>query len=141
MKIKIIRVDKSLPLPAYQTAGAVAFDMYSRLDAEIAAGAFQLLPSNLIIEVPQGCCLVVAARSSLVKKGLMKANGVGIVDQDYHGPTDEVGILAYNFTKQSVKVSRGERIAQGLIVPVEKAEWQEVENIKSDSRGGFGSTG
>ena len=141
MKIKIVRIDKSLPLPQYQTAGAVAFDMYSRIDAQISPQSFQLLPSNLVIEVPKGFFLLVAARSSTVKKGLMKANGIGVIDQDYHGPADEIGILVYNFTGNPVQVRRGERIAQGMILPVEKAEWNEVESIKDDSRGGFGSTG
>lgn len=140
MEIKITRIDKSLPLPAYQTEGSVAFDMYSRQDAEIEPGQTRLLPSNLIVEVPAGYALLVAARSSLVKRGLMKANGVGVIDQDYHGPQDEIGILLYNFTTKPVTVVRGQRIAQGLVVPVERIEWDEVENMTGANRGGFGST-
>lgn len=141
MKIKISRIDESLPLPKYQTSGSVAFDLYSRIDEKILPGAYKLLPSNLIILVPSGYALLIAARSSLVKRGLMKANGVGVVDQDYHGQTDEIGMLVYNFTKKMVKVKRGERIAQGLLVPIIRVQWLEGKRSKKKSRGGFGSTG
>jgi dUTP pyrophosphatase len=142
MDIKIVRIDKNLPLPEYQTEGAVAFDMYSREDAVVAPGELALLPSNFIIQVPSGYALVVAARSSTAKKkGLVLGNGIGIIDEDYHGPEDEIKILVRNFTDHPVKIERGERLAQGLIVPIEKAIWQEVPAIKDESRGGFGTTG
>ncbi|MFH1246584.1 MAG: dUTP diphosphatase [Candidatus Liptonbacteria bacterium] len=141
MRINITRVDPTLPLPEYKTAGAVAFDLYTREDAEIPPHKYALLPSNLIIEVPAGHVLLVAARSSLPQKGLTPPHGIGIVDQDYHGPEDEVKILVYNVTEEPVKVARGERIAQGLIVPIVKAEWNEEKSANGKSRGGFGSTG
>ena len=142
MQIKIVRIDKSLPLPKYETSGSVAFDLYSRTDETVKPSELKLLPSNLIIEVPLGHALILAARSSLGrKKGLALRNGIGIIDQDYHGPKDEIGILVYNFSEQTVEVKKGERLAQAMIVPVAKAEWHEVEAIKDNSRGGFGSTG
>jgi dUTP pyrophosphatase len=142
MKIKIVRIEKDLPLPEYQTSGAVAFDLYSRVNAAIPPKELAVLPSNFIIEVPEGYFLMIASRSSTPrKKGLTIANGIGVVDQDYHGPKDEIGILVYNFTGQTVSVERGERIAQGLILPVLKVEFNEADVIKEDSRGGFGSTG
>ena len=141
MKVKIKRLDKSLPLPDYHTKGAVAFDIYSRVDEISGPHGRKIVPSNLIIEVPKGYVLVLAARSSLSKKGLRLSNGIGIIDQDYHGPQDEISILLNNFTDQSVEVKKGERIAQGFIIPVEKADWEEVPEIKKESRGGFGSTG
>ena len=141
MKVKIVRIEKDLPLPEYKTDGAVAFDVYSREDATIAPGAAVMLPSNLIIEIPKGYGLVIAARSSTFKKGLRLSNGIGILDQDYHGPEDELKIAIYNFSPSPVAVYRGDRIAQGMIVPIERAEWEEAETIKDSSRGGFGSTG
>ncbi|HTY39870.1 MAG TPA: dUTP diphosphatase [Candidatus Paceibacterota bacterium] len=141
MKVRITRIDKELPLPEYHTEGAVAFDLYSRMDVDIAPKERAVLPSNFIIEVPKGYFLMIAARSSTAKRGLMLANGVGTIDQDYHGPKDEVGISVYNFTDEPVMVKRGDRIAQGLLIPIIHAEWQEVEKIKDESRGGFGSTG
>lgn len=142
MKIKIVRIDKNLPLPEYKTEGSVAFDMYSREDTIVAPGELKMLPSNFIIQVPDGYVLIIAARSSLAKrKGLALRNGIGVVDRDYHGPEDEIKILVYNFTDTPIAVARGERLAQGLIMPVAKAAWEEVSAIKDESRGGFGTTG
>jgi len=84
---------------------------------------------------------MIAARSSTVKRGLFKANSVGIVDQDFHGPKDEIGVLLYNFSDQIASLKRGDRIAQGLIIPIQKVDWEEVDQIKEESRGGFGTTG
>ena len=141
MDVKIIRVDKTLPLPEYHTTGAVAFDLYSRVDAELEPNEIKLLPSNFIIEVPEGHALIIAARSSTYKKGLRLTNSIGVIDQDYHGPNDEIHLAIYNYTDEKVLIPKGERIAQGLIIPVTKANWQEVDVIKETSRGGFGSTG
>ena len=141
MKLKIVRVDPTLPLPEYHTAGAVAFDFYTRVDATIAPHATMLFPSNFIIEVPPGYFLMIAARSSTHKKGLIPANGVGVIDQDYHGPQDEIRLVLHNFTDQPVTVQKGDRLAQGIIIPIVKPEWEEVTAIKEESRGGFGSTG
>ena len=141
MKVKIKRIDQSLPLPQYQTNGSVAFDVGSRVDAVLQPGEVKILPSNLIIEVPAGHALILSARSSLANKGLKLANGIGVIDQDFHGREDEIGILLHNFTASPVEVKKGERLAQGLIIPVERVEWDEVDEIKKTSRGGFGSTG
>src|SRR3989344_8028592 len=141
MKLRITRIDKELPLPEYHAPGAVAFDLYSRMDVDIPPRERAVLPSDFIIEVPKGHYLMIAARSSTAKRGLMLANGVGTIDQDYHGPKDEIGISVWNFTDEPVMVKRGDRVAQALIIPIMKAEFQEVEKIKEDSRGGFGSTG
>jgi dUTP pyrophosphatase len=86
--------------------------------------------------------LVVASRSSTPKKkGLLPPHGFGIIDHDYCGPEDEIRVLVYNFTNGDVVVGRGEKIAQGVFVKIDKFEWQEIDEIRRDSRGGFGSTG
>lgn len=143
MQIRISRVDPTLPLPAYQTAGSVAFDLSPRVDATIPPGATVVVPANCIVEVPAGYALLIAGRSSLVKRGLVLANSIGVVDQDYHGPNDELGLQIRNITDQPITVARGDRLAQGFFVPVERAEWRELarEHIATADRGGFGSTG
>lgn len=142
MQIKIKRIDKELSLPAYQTEGSAGFDIYARENTVIAPKAIALVPSNLIIATPPGFMLVVASRSSTPKrKGLMIANGIGVIDSDYSGPEDEVKILVYNFTDNEVTVEKGERIAQGLFVKVEQGQWEEVDEMSTKTRGGFGSTG
>lgn len=142
MQVKIVRIEKDLPLPSYQTEGAAAFDLYSRIAYTFAPQETKLLPANLIVEIPKGYALILAARSSLGrKKGLILRNGIGIIDQDYHGPEDELGMLLHNATNEPVPVERGERLLQGMFVPIGIAEWLEVDQIETESRGGFGSTG
>jgi dUTP pyrophosphatase len=98
--------------------------------------------TGLVIEVPEGMFLAVFARSSTpLKRGLMIANGVGVVDSDYCGPTDEVKIPALNFTSLPVRVAKGDRIAQGILLPSPRVAWEEVGELRAGSRGGFGATG
>lgn len=142
MQVKIKRLDTSLPLPEYQTAGAVAFDLYSREDMVIKPKIIALVPTNIIVEIPKGYMLAVAPRSSTPKKkGLMVPQGIGIIDQDYHGEKDEIMLQVYNFTDQDAIITRGERIGQAVFVRVDQCEWEEVTETKETSRGGFGSTG
>jgi dUTP pyrophosphatase len=86
--------------------------------------------------------LGIFARSSTpLKRGLMVANGVGLVDSDYRGPNDEIKIEVLNFTAAPVTVRRGDRLAQGVILPFVRAEWREEAEATAPTRGGFGSTG
>lgn len=141
-QIAIKRLDKSLPLPEYQTHGSVGFDIASSQQITIQPQQIALIPTNLVIKVPQGYMLMLVSRSSTPrKKGLIKPHSIGIIDQDYCGDTDELKIQVYNFTDQAVTIEPGERIAQGIFVPVLKAEFIEVDSHNSNSRGGFGSTG
>lgn len=141
MKVKIKRIDKSLPLPVYETAGSVGFDILCREDVVIPPKSLAMIPSNFIVKVPDGYTLIVALRSSTPKKkSLLKPHGVGIIDNDYCGEGDEMMIQVYNYSDKEVKVSRGEKIAQALFVKIEKAEWEEVDKIGEPARGGFGST-
>ena len=143
LSVRIRRLDPSIALPEYQTAGAAGFDLASSADVEIPAGQIALVPTGLLIEVPPGHFLGIFARSSTpLKRGLMVANGVGVIDQDYCGPADEVRIQLLNFTTATVRISKGDRIAQGPFVPVARAEWREAErDLRDGSRGGFGATG
>ena len=142
MRVAIRRVDPSLPLPEYQSAGAVAFDLYARTDTTVGPGAIARIPSNLIVAVPEGHALVVALRSGTPGRlGLLMPNAIGIIDQDFRGPADEIEIQVYNFTREAVTVERGARFAQALLVPVARCEWMEHDPAVHASRGGFGSTG
>ncbi len=142
MKARIRRLDPSVSLPVYHTPGAVGFDLAVSKDMVIQAGEVRLVPTGLVIEVPEGYFLGVFARSSTpIKRGLMVANGVGVVDPDYSGPTDEVRIEVFNFTGAPVALRKGDRIAQGIILPATRVEWEEVDAIRDTPRGGFGATG
>lgn len=143
MKLSYSRVDATLPLPAYQTAGSVAFDLYSREELTVAPKGLALIPANFIIRIPPGFALIIASRSSTpIKKGLTLGNGIGVIDQDYCGPRDELKVQVYNLTDAPVTVTRGERIAQALIMPIERCELVEEKMEETAvSRGGFGTTG
>ncbi|QQS44605.1 dUTP diphosphatase [Candidatus Roizmanbacteria bacterium] len=143
MNIRIKRIDSSLPLPEYQTEGSVAFDLYAREKTTVQPWSPTIIPANIIVEVPEGYFLMLASRSSTpIKKNLIIANSIGVIDQDYHGDKDEIGIQVLNFSKENVTVEKGERIAQALLVQIAKVEtFVEVKSIKETSRGGFGSTG
>jgi dUTP pyrophosphatase len=134
-------LDPTVPLPKYETTGAAGFDLAASVDMTIQPGQVTLVPTGLVIAVPAGHVLGIFARSSTpLKRGLMVANGVGLVDSDYCGPKDEIKIEVYNFTQQPVAIARGDRLAQGVIIPFVRADWQE-SSATAPSRGGFGSTG
>jgi dUTP pyrophosphatase len=141
LKVAIKRLDKSLPLPIYATGGSVGFDLLCREDVEIGPGQIELIPGNVIVRIPADYFLLLTLRSSTPRrKNLLIPNGVGIIDQDYGGEGDELKVQVFNFSREPVQVNKGERIAQGLFIPVMRVEWQEIEEV-GVGRGGFGSTG
>ena len=140
MKTRITRLDASVQLPARETQGAAGFDLAAAADMTIAPGTIALVPTGLIIKVPDGHFLGIFARSSTpLKRGLMVANGVGVIDTDYCGPEDEVKVQVLNFTQAPVHVRRGDRIAQGIFLKYSAPEWDEGPP-RGPTRGGFGST-
>jgi dUTP pyrophosphatase len=142
MRVKIAKLDPTVSLPAYGTAGSAGFDLAASADVTIPAQSIMLVPTGLVIEVPVGHFLAIFARSSTpLKRGLMVANGVGVVDSDYSGPADEVRIQLLNVTGSDVRVSKGDRLAQGIVLPAPRVTWVEVAGMRAESRGGFGSTG
>jgi len=142
MHIRIRRLDTTLPLPMYATAESAGFDLSAAADLTIAPGQIALVPTGLVIEVPSGYFLGIFARSSTpLKRGLLVANGVGIIDPDYNGPDDEVRIQVLNITAAAVTVKRGDRLAQGIVLPAPRVTWDETTVLREETRGGFGSTG
>lgn len=141
MKVRIKRIDTELSLPEYKTPGAVAFDLSARETVNIPPRKVAYVPLNVCVDTPDGFMLFLAARSSLHKRGLMLANGVGIGDQDFCGNGDEYAAALYNFSDAQVAVQRGERILQGMFLPISKCEWIEVDDMGVKDRGGYGSTG
>lgn len=142
MKVKIKRIDKTLPLPIYKTAGAVAFDLILREDAIINPGEIKRMPCNVVVDIPEGYMLMLAPRSSMPykKPGLIQANSIGVIDQDYCGPSDELKFSAYNTSDKPISLSRGETLTQAIFVKIEKAELVEVDEMDAPNRGGFGTT-
>jgi dUTP diphosphatase len=129
-------------LPGYGTKDSAGFDLAAAHDVVVASRQITLIRTGLVIEVPTGYFLAIFARSSTpLKRGLIVANGVGVIDPDYSGPNDEVMIQVMNVSNSDVKVSRGDRLAQGIVLPAPRVVWEEVSELREVTRGGFGSTG
>lgn len=141
MKLKIKRFDKSLPLPVHKTSGAVAVDLCSRIDIDIKPKEIVYIPMNVAIKIPDGYFVLLAPRSSTHKLGIQGINGVGIIDRDYCGNDDEYHFAVRNFTDSPVHIEKGTRLCQLLLIKCENFDFDEVEEMKAPTRGGFGSTG
>jgi dUTP pyrophosphatase len=142
LPVDILKTHPDALTPEYKTVGACAFDLAPIENATIQPGEIVRLRTGLVICVPVGYVLLIAARSSLPKKyGLCVPQGFGIVDNDFCGPTDELLLQLLNFTDKPVEVKKGDRLVQGMFVPFVRAEFTPVEVLTNPSRGGFGSTG
>jgi dUTP pyrophosphatase len=146
MKIGITRLSPAtsdIPLPAYATEGAAGMDVRAAVEGEMAVHARQtvLIPTGFAIAVPPGFEAQIRPRSGLAIKhqiGIM--NSPGTIDADYRG---EVRIILTNFGDTDFVIKRGDRIAQMVIAPFARAEWEEREALDETDRGsgGFGHTG
>ncbi|MBI5035997.1 dUTP diphosphatase [Candidatus Micrarchaeota archaeon] len=128
-------------MPEYQTEHASGADVCANEEAEIAPGEVKLVGTGLFLEIPEGYEIQVRPRSGLaLKHGVTLLNTTGTIDADYRG---EVKVIMVNHGKQAFKIKKGDRIAQFVMHKVERADFQETEELKESRRGqgGFGSTG
>lgn len=138
------RLGNEFPLPHYATDGSAGMDMRACLDEplELGPGDTHLIPTGLAIHVADtGLAAVLLPRSGLGHKhGVVLGNLVGLIDSDYQG---QVFVSCWNRGKKSFTVEPGERIAQMVIVPVVRAEFEIVDDFDTSGRGagGFGHTG
>jgi len=142
VKVKVKHIGR-FPLPAYATSGSAAMDLVAEIGRQqhIIQGSNQLIPTGISIEVPNGYCAKIYARSGIAdKRGLAPSNGVGIIDSDYRG---QVFVSLANHSEVTQYVEPGERIAQIIIEKVEPFAWVQVDELDETNRGigGFGSTG
>ncbi len=145
MKIpfKRLRGGEGLPLPAYQTGGSAGMDLCAAIEEErvIAPGTREFFPCGFSLAIPEGFEGQVRSRSGLaLKHGIAVLNSPGTIDSDYRG---ELGVVLINHGNEPFVVTRGMRIAQLVIGPVERAEWEEVSELPETVRGagGYGHTG
>lgn len=143
-EVKIKKLKEAAIIPTYGTEQAAGADLYACIEEEVifAPGETKLVPTGLSLEVPVGYAGLIYARSGLAsKRDLAPANKVGVVDSDYRG---EVMVALHNHGNKEQKVEVGERIAQFIITPYLKANFNLVEELDENTeRGinGFGSTG
>jgi dUTP pyrophosphatase len=141
MDVEIKRFDKEIPLPIYKTEGAACLDLYSRTEVKIPSHEVGYIPLNIALSIPEGYWVMIAARGSTHKMGLMPVHGIGIGDWDFRGDNDEYLFPAFNFTDKEVLIERGTRVAQMMISKVDRVNLIEVESLGNRDRGKFGSTG
>jgi dUTP pyrophosphatase len=141
MHIRIKRLAPDAPMPEYQTPGACAFDIAVTEGGTLNPGERRKFPTGLVVCVPKDHVLLLCNRSSGAKKGIQLANSVGVIDEDYCGPEDQLYAYLLNVGQESYTVQKGERVMQGLFVPITRAEFAEVETLEAPNRGGFGTTG
>ena len=132
-----------LLLPKYATAQSAAVDLLAAVtdDVVLAPGERTLIPTGLAIALPNGYEAQVRPRSGLaLKNGITLLNSPGTIDSDYRG---EIGVILVNHGQEPFTVCRGMRIAQMLIAPVTRMDWNTVSSLDESERGigGFGSTG
>jgi len=131
------------PLPSYQTALAAGADIYANNLETISIQPFErvLVPTGLIIELPEGFEAQIRPRSGLaLKHGITVLNSPGTIDADYRG---EVKVLLINLSQTEFIINHGDRIAQMVIAKCEQATWQTEIELSTTSRGegGYGHTG
>lgn len=142
MKVNYKKLDTAATVPAYATEFSAGADLYN-LDCEVTIPPHTtvLIHTGIAMEIPEGYCGLVFARSGLAtKRGLAPANKVGVIDADYRG---EIMVALHNHTDKEATVAKKERIAQLAIVPFLKATFEECDELTETVRGvgGFGSTG
>jgi dUTP pyrophosphatase len=142
--LKLRRVGAvQVPLPAYQTPGSAGLDLCAALPeaVRLSPGERRLIPTGLVLEIPEGYEGQVRPRSGLaLKHGISVVNSPGTIDSDFRG---EVGIVLINHGQEPFVVEPLSRIAQLVLARVEQATIVEVESLTETSRGagGYGSTG
>lgn len=143
MEVRIKKLAENAVIPTYGSEFSAGADLYACLEeaVTIEPGSTYLVKTGLAMEIPEGFAGLIYARSGLAsKKGLAPANKVGVVDADYRG---EIMVALHNHSNVAATVEPGERIAQMVIAPFLKAEYNVVEELSDTVRGagGFGSTG
>jgi len=142
MRLPFRRLDPTVPLPEYAHPGDAGLDLRANADAVVGPGERAMIPTGLAVAIPEGHAGLVLPRSGLAsRQGLTLANAPGLIDAGYRG---EIVCAVVNLDgKLPVKIARGDRIAQLVVVPFVQARPEAVDELPETSRGadGFGSTG
>ena len=143
MKVFIKKLNDGAVVPTYGTDRSAGADLYALADSDIVIGAGEtkLVHTGVAVAIPEGYVGLIYARSGLAsKRGLAPANCVGVIDSDYRG---ELMVALHNHSNANQTVSPGERMAQLVIAPYVKADFETADELDDTLRGsgGFGSTG
>lgn len=142
---KVNRITEEIKLPERSTLNSAGYDFFAIEDVIFSAKKLTRAMTGVKCELTPDMVLILANRSSNPsKKGLILANGVGVIDADYYGNPDndgEIGFEFYNITDEDVIIKKGEKLGQGIIINFIKTENDYISNPYKTRVGGFGSTG
>ncbi len=139
--VKRLPHGEGLPLPGYETEGSAGMDVRAAEDMVVHAGKRALVPTGFAFAIPVGYEVQVRPRSGLaLKHGISLPNTPGTIDSDYRG---EIKVILINHGDEDFAITRGDRIAQIVVAPVQRGALVEVADLDDTARGagGFGSTG
>jgi dUTP pyrophosphatase len=143
IEVKIKTTENGV-IPKYATEGSSGFDLVASQDAVLYPNEPVLVPTGIMVELPDDTEIQIRPRSGLaLKKTITVLNAPGTIDADYRG---EIAVILINLSNEVRTISKGDRIAQGVLAKVEKAVFKIIENgeeLRATERGvsGFGSTG
>ena len=142
VKVFVKKLNPSVKLPSYKTIGASGMDLMAFIDNPITIppNTSALISTGLSIAIPEDCEIQIRPRSGLaVKSNISVLNTPGTIDSDYRG---ELKIILFNHGKKDFTVKNNDRIAQMILMPILKVNFEEVEKLPDTVRGtgGFGST-
>ena len=133
-----IKISQDSDEPTQGTAGSAAYDLRSKYSILLHHGQVTKVPLKLTMALPSNMCAMIVGRSGLAAKGILAHNG--IIDPDYQG---ECVALLHNMTERAFPVTKGQRIAQMILLPVVPATWTKTDKLPPTTRqgNGLGSTG
>ena len=143
VKVLVKKLDPRVQLPSYKTEGSSGMDLMAFVDnpIKIAPNTSALIPTGISLAMPNDVEIQIRPRSGLAAKSSISVlNTPGTIDSDYRG---ELKVILFNHSKEEFVVRNNDRIAQIVLMPVLKIDFEEVDNLPDTLRGsgGFGSTG
>ena len=142
MKARIKLLTDTARVPTYATDGSAAFDIYADMSINIDSDDLKIISTGIAVEVPENHVMLIYSRSGHgFRYGLRLSNCTGVIDSDYRG---EIKVaMTLDMPDGYVRIELGDRIAQGIIMPIEKTEFEIVDELSETVRGsnGLGSTG
>ena len=143
IKVMIKKLDPNVEIPEYKTSGSSGVDLMANLNEKITlkSGESCIVPTGLSNSIPKDCEVQIRPRSGLAAKSQITVLITpGTIDSDYRG---ELKIILFNHGKNEFIINKKDRIAQMVLMPILKFDFQEVDDLDNSERGsgGFGSTG
>lgn len=143
VKVLVKKLNSKAQLPKYKTSGSSGMDLMASIEnpIKIEPQESALIATGIAIDIPEGTEVQIRPRSGLAAKSSISVlNTPGTIDSDYRG---EIKIILFNHGKEEFTINNNDRVAQMVLMPILKAEFEEVEDLPETLRGseGFGSTG